>query len=111
MSGAPALQGHVDSISRGITDREDPDGPELLANVNPTFEWVRLAQRIPVRIHIDSGSRQRADQLGHDMHCRRDGAATSVGDFRALPRQRHGDLPSCFSLKNCDATAVRRAQP
>jgi len=53
MSATPALQGHVDGISRGITDREDPDGPELLANVNPTFEWVRLAQRIPVRIHID----------------------------------------------------------
>jgi multidrug resistance efflux pump len=54
MSATPALQGHVVGISRGITDREDPDGPELLANINPTFEWVRLAQRIPVRIHIDT---------------------------------------------------------
>ena len=54
MSGAPALHGHVESISRGITDRENNNGPELLANVNPTFEWVRLAQRIPVRIHIDN---------------------------------------------------------
>lgn len=54
MSGAPALAGHVDSVSRGITDRDNTDGPELLANVNPTFEWVRLAQRIPVRIRIDS---------------------------------------------------------
>ncbi|MBV8096324.1 MAG: efflux RND transporter periplasmic adaptor subunit [Acetobacteraceae bacterium] len=53
MSGGPALRGHVDSISRGITDRDNPNGPELLANANPTFEWVRLAQRIPVRIHID----------------------------------------------------------
>ena len=53
MSGGPALHGHVESISRGITDRDNADGPELLANVNPTFEWVRLAQRIPVRIHID----------------------------------------------------------
>jgi multidrug resistance efflux pump len=53
MSGVPALKGHVESISRGITDRENADGPEMLANVNPTFEWVRLAQRIPVRIHID----------------------------------------------------------
>ena len=53
LSGAPALRGHVESISRGITDRDNPDGPELLANANPTFEWVRLAQRIPVRIHID----------------------------------------------------------
>jgi multidrug resistance efflux pump len=54
MSGGPALRGHVDSISRGITDRDNASGPELLANVNPTFEWVRLAQRIPVRISIDS---------------------------------------------------------
>ena len=54
MSGGPTLRGHVESISRGITDRENNNGPELLANVNPTFEWVRLAQRIPVRIHIDN---------------------------------------------------------
>jgi len=53
MSGGPDLRGHVESISRGITDRDNGNGPELLANVNPTFEWVRLAQRIPVRIHID----------------------------------------------------------
>lgn len=53
MSGAPALRGHVESISHGITDRDNPTGPELLANAAPTFEWVRLAQRIPVRIHID----------------------------------------------------------
>jgi RND family efflux transporter MFP subunit len=53
MGGGPLLRGHVDSISRGITDRDNPDGPALLANAKPTFEWVRLAQRIPVRIHID----------------------------------------------------------
>ena len=53
MSGGPLLRGHVESISRGITNRDNPAGPELLANANPTFEWVRLAQRIPVRIHID----------------------------------------------------------
>jgi multidrug resistance efflux pump len=53
LSRGPALRGHVESISRGITDRDNANGPELLANVNPTFEWVRLAQRIPVRIYID----------------------------------------------------------
>jgi multidrug resistance efflux pump len=53
MSGGPTLRGHVESISHGITDRDNANGPELLANVNPTFEWVRLAQRIPIRIHID----------------------------------------------------------
>jgi multidrug resistance efflux pump len=35
-----------------FTDQDNKDGPELLSSVNPTFTWVRLAQRIPVRIHI-----------------------------------------------------------
>ncbi|BAQ82555.1 MULTISPECIES: efflux RND transporter periplasmic adaptor subunit [unclassified Pseudomonas] len=53
MSAGDALQGHVQSISRGITDRNaTPDG-QLLAEVEPTFNWVRLAQRIPVRIKLD----------------------------------------------------------
>ncbi|MBA1203330.1 efflux RND transporter periplasmic adaptor subunit [Pseudomonas capeferrum] len=53
MSAGEPLQGHVQSISRGITDSNTtPDG-QLLAEVEPTFNWVRLAQRIPVRIHLD----------------------------------------------------------
>ncbi|HEY1611790.1 MAG TPA: HlyD family secretion protein [Paraburkholderia sp.] len=52
MSGG-TLQGHVESISRGIYDRDNPQSRELLADVNPTFNWVRLAQRVPVRIAID----------------------------------------------------------
>ncbi len=53
MSAGRALTGTVESISRGITDRNaSPDG-QLLANVEPTFNWVRLAQRIPVRIKLD----------------------------------------------------------
>jgi multidrug resistance efflux pump len=47
------LRGHVDSIARGIYDRDNPQSRELLADVNPTFNWVRLAQRIPVRIQLD----------------------------------------------------------
>jgi RND family efflux transporter MFP subunit len=54
MSGATQLQGHIESIARGITDRDANLGRELLADVNPTFNWVRLAQRVPVRIHIDA---------------------------------------------------------
>ena len=53
MSGGPELEGHIDSLARGITDRDNPPGPRLLADVNPTFNWVRLAQRVPVRIAID----------------------------------------------------------
>ena len=47
------LSGHVDSIARGIYDRDNPQSRELIADVNPTFNWVRLAQRVPVRIHLD----------------------------------------------------------
>ena len=53
MSGG-TLQGHVESISRGIYDRDNPQSRELLADVNPTFNWVRLAQRVPVRVKSDS---------------------------------------------------------
>lgn len=47
------LAGHVQSVARAITDRDNALGNDLIANVNPTFSWVRLAQRIPVRITID----------------------------------------------------------
>lgn len=47
------IDGHVESLARGITDRDNATSGNLLANVNPSFNWVRLAQRIPVRIHID----------------------------------------------------------
>lgn len=47
------LHGHVDSISRGISDQNADGSGAALANVNPVFTWVRLAQRIPVRIAIE----------------------------------------------------------
>lgn len=47
------LPGHVASIAPGIEDRERTDSSRLLANVNPTFSWVRLAQRVPVRVTLD----------------------------------------------------------
>ncbi|CDG84663.1 efflux RND transporter periplasmic adaptor subunit [Janthinobacterium agaricidamnosum] len=53
LMGGGKLQGHIESIARGITDRDANTGRELLADVNPSFNWVRLAQRVPVRIHID----------------------------------------------------------
>lgn len=52
MSGQ-LLKGQVESIARGIYDRDNPQSRELLADVNPTFNWVRLAQRVPVRIHLE----------------------------------------------------------
>ncbi|HEK1685915.1 TPA: HlyD family secretion protein [Pseudomonas putida] len=53
MMSGELLKGHVESVARGIYDRDNPQSRELIADVNPTFNWVRLAQRVPVRIHID----------------------------------------------------------
>jgi RND family efflux transporter MFP subunit len=47
------VRGHVGSIARGINVANAQPNGQGLANVNPIFTWVRLAQRIPVRIHID----------------------------------------------------------
>ena len=46
------LEGVVDSIGWGIAQQDGSTGFELLPNVSPTFEWIRLAQRVPVRIHL-----------------------------------------------------------
>jgi multidrug resistance efflux pump len=47
------IEGHVQSIAGGIADRERQASSDLLANIAPTFSWVRLAQRVPVRIALD----------------------------------------------------------
>jgi RND family efflux transporter MFP subunit len=47
------LTGHVESIASGIEDQSRGTSSDLLASVNPTFNWVRLAQRVPVRIKLD----------------------------------------------------------
>ena len=51
------LRGTVESVAAGIEDRDRSNGSTLLANVNPTFNWVRLAQRVPVRIALDRAER------------------------------------------------------
>lgn len=50
MSGDRQLHGKVASLAHAIAD---PESNGLLSAVNPTFHWVRLAQRIPVRIDFD----------------------------------------------------------
>lgn len=53
MSAGEPMEGHVESVSSGITDTNITPDSQLLAKVEPTFNWVRLAQRIPVRIKLD----------------------------------------------------------
>jgi multidrug resistance efflux pump len=53
MGWRPEVAGHVESISRAIADTNNNATGEGLADVDPIFTWVRLAQRLPVRIRID----------------------------------------------------------
>lgn len=48
------VDGHVESITAGIDDRDRTSAGNLLPSVDPTFNWVRLAQRIPVRIRLEN---------------------------------------------------------
>ncbi|MFS2055522.1 HlyD family efflux transporter periplasmic adaptor subunit, partial [Variovorax sp. CT11-76] len=53
MGGGAVLGGTVESVAAGIADRDRSTSANLLPSVNPTFNWVRLAQRIPVRVKLD----------------------------------------------------------
>jgi multidrug resistance efflux pump len=80
MAGGLHLRGTITGIARGITDRDNPAGSDLLADVNPTFNWVRLAQRVPVRIAIDT------DHLPRDVVL----AAGMTATIEVRPHQRGG---------------------
>jgi RND family efflux transporter MFP subunit len=53
MNGDTHLEGRVAGIGRGIADSNTTLNQQLLPQVEPTFSWVRLAQRIPVRISLE----------------------------------------------------------
>jgi RND family efflux transporter MFP subunit len=54
MGESRVLYGRVQSVAPAIYDRERTATSDLVADINPTFSWVRLAQRVPVRIVLDS---------------------------------------------------------
>ncbi|GAA0527522.1 RND family efflux transporter MFP subunit [Rhizomicrobium palustre] len=64
MGESGEIKGHVVSIAGGIEDRDRVTGGNLLADVNPTFSWIRLAQRIPVRVALENPPRDMALVLG-----------------------------------------------
>ena len=53
MGWGPEIAGHVEGISRAIADTNNNANANGLADVDPIFTWVRLAQRLPIRIRID----------------------------------------------------------
>lgn len=52
-SGNVTLQGHVSSIGRAIYDQSVETDSGLVPDIKPNVPWVRLAQRVPVRIQFD----------------------------------------------------------
>ncbi len=46
------LEGRVNSVGWGIAQDDGSAGQDLLPTISPTFEWIRLAQRVPVRVHL-----------------------------------------------------------
>ncbi|TKF95979.1 HlyD family secretion protein [Vibrio lentus] len=48
------LKGHIKSIEFGIAKQDGSTGNDLLPNVNPNFQWIRLAQRIPIKVKLDN---------------------------------------------------------
>ncbi len=72
------ILGHVTGLSAGIEDRDVSTGTNLLPNVNPTFKWVRLAQRIPVRIAIDHIPENLVLVAGRTVSIRLESAGTNM---------------------------------
>lgn len=54
MNGAHTLQGKVTSVGQAIANANTRTDQQLLPQVQQTFNWVRLAQRIPVHIELES---------------------------------------------------------
>lgn len=52
-SGAETLQGHVSSIGRAIYDQSVETDSGLVPDIKPNVPWVRLAQRVPVRVELE----------------------------------------------------------
>src|SRR5882672_10744637 len=93
------LRGSVESVAAGIEDRDRSNGSTLLANVNPTFNWVRLAQRVPVRVALDRAA-ERNELVA--------GATATVEVLGSRPRKDTAQLagrtrqsaPGSLSLRN-----------
>jgi multidrug resistance efflux pump len=89
------LRGRVESVAAGIEDRDRSAGATLLANVNPTFNWVRLAQRVPVRISLDRAERNELVA----------GATATVEVFGSAKRSERNDTQGGRSAGRIDRVA------
>ncbi len=54
MHNDTVLEGRIKSIGFGVAKQDGSIGNDLLPNVNPNFQWIRLAQRIPIKVELDT---------------------------------------------------------
>src|SRR5262245_8364556 len=102
MGSSHVLQGKVESVAAGIEDRDRSNGSTLLANVNPTFNWVRLAQRVPVRIALDRADERNELVAGATATVEVLGSAPRSDAGKASTRQAASRHVGCYG----DGTAV-----
>jgi multidrug resistance efflux pump len=87
MGHTQILRGHVDSVARAISVSNAQPNNQGVATVNPIFTWVRLAQRIPVRIHIDEVPLDTVLSAGMT-------ATVEIEDRAAVGRDREREAPA-----------------
>jgi len=79
------LEGRVDSLGWGIAQDDGSTGFDLLPTISPTFEWIRLAQRIPVRILLADVPPDIALRVGSTCSVLVMTGTAEKGDQRSVP--------------------------
>ena len=105
MGSRTPIAGHVESIAEGIADRDRSTGANMLPNVNPTFNWVRLAQRIPVRIALDPVPASVRLVAGQTATVKVVGPAAPVATPAAAPVPMPAAAPAAKTLAAAQAPA------
>ncbi|PXW83887.1 multidrug resistance efflux pump [Nitrosomonas sp. Nm84] len=86
--GIPII-GEVESIAWGIAQHDGSVGEKLLPDISPTFEWIRLAQRVPVRIRlldVPDTIKLRVGTTASVMVMTEAGENSNVDSVEAVPR-------------------------
>ncbi len=79
------IDGRVDSVGWGIAQQDGSTGVNLLPNINPTFQWIRLAQRVPVRIHLTGVPKEIKLRVGTTCSVLVMKGTAGKGDRRSVP--------------------------
>ncbi|CAH8187771.1 hypothetical protein VAEKB19_1160001 [Vibrio aestuarianus] len=54
MNDDHVLEGEIERLGYGVAKQDGTTGANLLPNINPNFQWIRLAQRIPIKVKLNN---------------------------------------------------------